>query len=378
MTGIVGNAAFLKDEYLDHLDSTRRDDVHDMLSTVSRSAQEASQLAKQMLAFARGGKYQPRSINLNDTVDEVLNLQVQDQALPTGVRIDRHTALDLWDVEADATQMSQMFLNLFTNAVEAIECMATLEDAEPVQHTITITTQNTILDQAFCQRARSIRPHPELEPGPYVCMSVRDTGCGMDEEVLSRLFEPFFSTKFQGRGLGLAAVYGIVRNHNGHILVNSNQGGGATFRVYLPAKTEQLHSAELTSPRPVPQDISGTETILVVEDDKLVLEMITKLLTRLGYSVLVANNGQEAVEIAQTFDGEIHLVLLDMGMPIMGGAQTYPLLRQARPATKVIIYSGYELDATAQALLDAGVSAFVQKPFQMSVLGAEIRKALQG
>ncbi|MBN1582761.1 MAG: response regulator [Anaerolineae bacterium] len=379
MTGVVGNAAFLKDMYLDYLNPTLRDDVQDMLNTISQSAQEASHLAKQMLAFARGGKYQPRTINLNDTIDEVLSLQVQDQALPTGIQINRHSTPDLWNVEADAAQMSQVFLNLLTNAVEAIECITKTENADCTPHAITIVTRNVMLDQDFCRRAQSIRPHPDLEPGPYVCMSIQDTGCGMSQAVLSRLFEPFFSTKFQGRGLGLAAAYGIVRNHNGHILVHSNQDCGATFEVYLPAQVDQ-HRSSISDSLPTPiatQDITGTETILVVEDDELVLKMITKLLARFGYSVLVATNGQEAVEIAQTFDGEIHLVLLDMGMPVMSGAEAYPFLRQARPGIKVIIYSGYELDATAKALLDAGVSAFIQKPFQMNALGAEIRKALQ-
>jgi CheY-like chemotaxis protein len=206
---------------------------------------------------------------------------------------------------------------------------------------------------------------------------MQDAGCGMSNEVISRLFEPFFSTKFQGRGLGLAAAYGIVRNHGGHMLVYSKQGTGSTFEVYLPAKVDQYRSI-VSSPAPVAtRDITGTETILIIEDDELVRKMMDKLLDHFGYSVLIATNGQEAIEIAQAFDGEIHLALLDMGMPVMDGAETYPLLKQARPDIKVIIYSGYELDATAQALLDAGANAFIQKPFQMNALGAEIRRVLQ-
>ena len=230
MTGVMGNAELLMADFIDQSRAVRYQDAQETLATISQSAREASRLAQQTLAFARKGKVQPRSMNLNDTIRDVLRLQVQEQTLPVNIGIEHRLALDLWEIEADTTQMSQMFINLFVNAIEA------LEGVDRAPHRITVVTDNTVLDKAFCRQAKRVPPHPDIEPGPYVCLSLQDTGQGMSEHVLSRLFEPFFSTKFQGRGLGLAAAYGIVRNHGGHILVHSQEESGSTFEIYLPAK----------------------------------------------------------------------------------------------------------------------------------------------
>lgn len=231
MTTVIGNAELLRADVSDQRGIVHAEDAHETLTNISQSAREASHLARQMLAFARRGKVQPRPMNLNDTIRDVLRLQVQERALPVDVDIERRLAPDLWDIEADTTQMSQMFVNLFVNAIEALEGVDRV-----THHKIAVTTHNAVLDEAFCQQARGVYPHPDIEPGSYVCLSLQDTGHGMSEHVLSRLFEPFFSTKFHGRGLGLAAAYGIVRNHGGHILVHSQEGSGSTFEIYLPAK----------------------------------------------------------------------------------------------------------------------------------------------
>jgi len=231
MTTVIGNAELLRADVSDQRGIVHAEDAHETLTNISQSAREASHLARQMLAFARRGKVQPRPMNLNDTIRDVLRLQVQERALPVDVDIERRLAPDLWDIEADTTQMSQMFVNLFVNAIEALEGVDRV-----THHKIAVTTHNAVLDEAFCQQARGVYPHPDIEPGYYVCLSLQDTGHGMSEHVLSRLFEPFFSTKFHGRGLGLAAAYGIVRNHGGHILVHSQEGSGSTFEIYLPAK----------------------------------------------------------------------------------------------------------------------------------------------
>jgi len=346
MVGVLGYADLLRMQY------DTEPGAMDMLNTIADSARKAGELAQQLLAFARGGKYQPKTMNLNDTVQETLRLN--ERSFPPRIRIERDIEPDLLNINADPTQMNQVVTNLCINAVEAIE----------KNGRIIITTRNIDIDAKFAAL------HPSLKAGRYVYISVEDTGCGMDKTTLSKVFEPFFSTKFQGRGLGLAAVYGIIKNHDGYISAYSEVGTGTAFKVYLPATESEAppeQKPEITTP-------SGNETILVIDDEAVVLNTAMNILESFGYHVLLAVNGQEAVDIVQNFDGEIHLALLDMGMPILGGAETFPLIKKARPDIKVIICSGYELDAAAQALLDAGADAFVQKPFRMEKLAREIRK----
>jgi signal transduction histidine kinase len=208
MTSVLGNAEMLK------MDLAGQGDALEMLSPISESARQAARLAQQMLAFARGGKYRSRTVNLNEIVQQVA--YTQEHTLPARTSMVLEANPELWDTEADPTQMGEVVLNLFTNAVEAIEGSGR----------ITITTSNHVLDEGDLA---------DLGPGRYVCLAVRDTGHGMSQEVQARIFEPFYTTKFQGRGMGLAAVYGIVENHGGHISVQSEEGQGATFEVYLPA-----------------------------------------------------------------------------------------------------------------------------------------------
>jgi len=349
MVGVLGNAELLR------LRCADRPEAEEMLDDICRAAQQAGELAQQMLAFARGGKYQPKVMNLNDTIQETLRLQ--ERSFPPRVHIERDIAPDLWNVEADPAQMGQVLMNLCINAVEAI----------PGNGRILLTTRNVELDSSWAGAS------PDLPPGRYVYLAVEDTGCGMSAKTLERVFEPFFSTKFQGRGLGLAAVYGIIKNHGGRITVYSEPGQGATFKVYLPAT-----SAEIPAwPKPESGIPSGSETLLVIDDEAIVLDATSKMLERLGYQVLCARNGEEALEIARSFEGDIHLALLDMGMPVMGGAEAWPRLKEIRPGLKVIVCSGYELDASSQALLDGGASAFLQKPFRVTALAQALRRALE-
>jgi signal transduction histidine kinase len=208
MTAVLGNAELLKIDPMDYGETMTR------LDTICQSARQAGDLAEQLVAFAQGGKYQPRRMDLNMVAQGVLHAQERDW--PSRVQVKLDLDPDAWQVNADLAQMSQVVLHLLTNAVEA------LEDGGR----ITVATRNV-----------QIRPgvYADVEPGPYLCLSMQDTGCGMDAEVQARVFEPFFTTKFQGRGMGLAAVYGIVKNHGGHISVHSEVGRGTTFTVYLPA-----------------------------------------------------------------------------------------------------------------------------------------------
>ena len=211
MVGVLGYAELLK------LDLTDRPDALEMLDTISRSAREASELALQMLTFAQGGKSRPREMDLNDIVAKAV--QAKRRSLPPGIRVECHTDPELWPIKADAMRISEVILHLLTNATEAIED----------EGLITLTTRNVEEDVPF------LLAYPDLEAGPYVCLTVQDTGCGISDENQPRVFDPFFTTKFQGRGMGLAVVYGIVENHGGRITVHSDKECGATFTVFLPA-----------------------------------------------------------------------------------------------------------------------------------------------
>ena len=350
MMSVLGYAELLK------ADLSGQSRLLEMLDTIARSAQETSNLAQQMLAFARGGGYQPRIISLNDTINEMLQLWLAHRTMPADIRLLRHLAPDLWHVGADAAQMGQILVNLLSNALEAM-----VDSGR-----ITVSTRNIMMTE----------PSRSLRLGPYICLAVQDTGSGMSEGVRSKAFEPFFSTKFQGRGLGLPAVYGIVQNHNG----GGRHPQQARARHYGDGVLARTPAARAGKARPLPRApevvATGAETILVIEDDETVRQMTQRILKRLGYQVLTARGGTEAVELAQHQDGRIHLALLDMEMPVMNGSRTYPLLTQARPGLKVIVYSGHELDVSIQALLDAGARAFINKPSDLKTLAGEVRRVL--
>jgi CheY-like chemotaxis protein len=307
-----------------------------------------------MLAFARGGKYQAQVMNLNGAVLDTLRLQ--EGSFPPQISIERYMKEDLWNINADPTQMSQVVMNLCINASEAIEGSGR----------IVIRTDNIDVDEEFAKF------HTGMKSGPYVYLSVEDTGCGMDHETVLKVFEPFFTTKFQGRGLGLAAVYGIVKNHDGYINVYSEKGIGTIFKVYIPATDESVNNIIEKKKK----CSGGTETILLIDDDDTVVEVTRRILEKYGYQVLIAKNGQEAVDYVKKYNEVIHLAILDIGMPVMDGVTAFPLLREARPDMKIIVCSGYDLDSTAMSLLDSGALSFLQKPFKIDSLCHTIRNIL--
>jgi len=350
MVGVLGGAEMLGEDLRDS------PEARDLLRTISLSAKKAGELAQQMLAFARGGKYVPVPLSLNDVLRETLRLQ--DRTFPPRVLLERDLDPELWNTVADKTQMTQVIMNLCINGVESIDGHGG----------IIMSTCNITVDEQFAEI------HPGLALGRHVCLSVEDTGRGMDAKTRARVFEPFFSSKHQGRGLGMAAVHGIIRNHGGHISVYSAQGRGTTFKVYLPATDEECPGPS----EPATEARTGAETILVIDDEQMVRDVTQLMLEQQGYRVLIASSGREALDVAEGFDGDIHLALLDMGMPVMGGSETYPELMRVRPDLKVIVCSGYGLDTAAQALLDAGASGFLQKPFQIRDLAREVRCAIDG
>jgi len=346
MQAVLGNAELLADDLRNDAQS------QELLHGIIKSAERGGSLAQQMLAYAQGGRYQARSIGLNQVVEENVRLQIR--CCPPDIRILRDLSCDLKNVIADKSQMMQVVMNLCLNAVEAIT--GTGE--------VTISTKNVRVGENDPE-------FPDLRPGEYVRLSVRDTGCGMSSEVQERMFEPFFTTKFQGRGLGLSAVYGIITNHGGHITVRSQIGQGSMFSIFLEAV-----SGEKMAAAPEKVLLTGKETILAIDDDSVVLAVIQRGLRRLGYHVLTATNGREAVDLVHEWTEGIDLAILDMEMPVMNGRQAFPELMSARPDMKLIICSGYDFSEAVEELLRAGASLYLRKPVSIDVLAAEIRKIL--
>jgi CheY-like chemotaxis protein len=264
-------------------------------------------------------------------------------------------------IEADCGQMQQVFMNLVLNAAEAIGSHDGM---------VTVRTGVQMVDPAFLR----LNPEAEgLQPGEYVFLEVHDTGCGMDEGTKAKIFDPFFSTKFTGRGLGLAAVAGIVRGHRGAILVRSTPGKGSSFTVLFPSGRNPADQLPAPAPRAA---LLGSGVVLVVDDEAVVREMAKKVLERHGYTVLMADSGTAAIDVFRRHPAGIALVLLDLSMPNMNGEETLPELRKIRPETKVIVSSGYSEAETMALFRGQQVSGFVQKPYTSTGLAEKVKLAL--
>lgn len=324
------------------------------LGRIEDSSEKVSHLAERLLGIIQGKARPPRSVNLNPLVSHAL--QFEEQECQGKLRVKRYVDPDLWPIMADPSQLATVVLHLTLNAYEAA-------GADGRVH---ILTQNIAIDD---EAALPLR----LKPGRYVLLSVEDNGEGLSPEALSRAFEPGFSPNGDGRDNGLALAYRIVKDHKGFIAIRSEPGIGTTLDVYWPAADTAAEAAAAESPRGA---LTGAETILAIDDEPMMLEVVRQSLSTLGYTVLCAQDGRQALDIAEAHGGPIHLALLDMAMPIMGGAETYPLLLKVRPDIKIIIMSGYDLGTLAQALEGAGVSGVLQKPFRVEKLAATIRHAL--
>ena len=332
-----------------------------MLSAIENASEQAADLTRQMLAYARGGKYQPELIELKKVLNEVIRLKQWNVSENIEFKLQCD---EVWNIEADITQIQQILMALLSNSIEAI--------GTSKKGSIFVTAEN--IETSFAS-GEDVSVLETLDPGSYVKIRIQDNGSGMDEETRSRVFEPFFSTKFQGRGMGLAAVYGIVKNHGGHIVANDISVQGAMFTIYLPAIRNILDPAIEVNLNYTSGN-GGHVTVMLVDDDEPVLSIIQQLLNQHGYRTLTASNGQEAVDLAKSYAGKIDLALLDMAMPVMGGEEAYPLLKSARPDLKVIICSGYELDEKMKKTLKNGADAFIQKPFHFERMISEIEKIL--
>jgi signal transduction histidine kinase/ActR/RegA family two-component response regulator len=327
------------------------------LRQIKMAAERAAALTSQLRLFARQAKGERRSLQFNSVVGETRDLL--ERSISKEIAIELRLEPELWMVEADPSQIGQVLMNLCLNAC----------DAMPDGGTLTLETRNVTLDEEY---ARMVL---EAQPGRYVRLSVSDTGCGMGPEVQARLFEPFFTTKEvgEGTGLGLAMVYGIVRGHDGFIQVYSQEGQGSTFYVYLPAverveeKREKVEELELPT---------GTETILFVDDEEMVRALGQAVLGRCGYTVLMAEDGVQALEVYQAHQGEIALVVLDVVMPQMGGRECLQRLRELDPQVKVLISTGHTAKGLAKELMAEGALEVVEKPFQIQDFATAVRKTM--
>lgn len=353
LTAIMGYTAMAADTLPpDHA-------AHPDLEGIQKTAQRAANLTRQLLAFARRQIIEPRVLNLNDLI---LNVEkMLRRLISEDIKLTALLAPDLAPLKADPGQLEQILLNLVVNA----------RDAMPNGGELIIETANVSLDHDYARR------HAEVTPGEYVLLAVSDTGIGMTEEVKARLFEPFFTTKEVGKGtgLGLATCFGIVKQNEGHIRAYSEVGVGTTFKIYLP----QVEGVATPLVRPEPIDIlaQGTETILLAEDEITVRDLAAQSLRQQGYTVLEATDGLEALELAQSQpQNEIHLLLTDMIMPRLGGANLAEQLRATRPQLKVLFMSGYTDSTIIRYGLPQTGSAFLQKPFSPRRLIRKVREVL--
>ncbi len=328
---------------------------YEMLKTIEKQVQSGSKLTLQLLGYARKGKYEVKPIDLNQLVEET---SVAFGRTKKNITLHRELAEDLLACEADQGQIEQVLMNLFVNAADAMP-----EGGDLFLKTINATHKDI--------KSRLYDPIP----GGYVLVSVTDTGTGMDSKTMGRIFDPFFTTKELGRGtgLGLATVYGIVKGHGGYIEVESAKSHGSTFKVYLPASEKKVKKImETTGPI-----LKAMGTILFVDDEKVILEVGEKFLKVLGYKVLIAQSGMEAIEVFKKHRGSIDLVLLDMIMPNIGGGEVYDRLKEISPEVKVLLASGYSIDGEATKILERGCNGFIQKPFDIMQLSRSIRAILK-
>jgi PAS domain S-box-containing protein len=354
LTGILGNADLALAE-LSPLAPAR-----ESLEAIETGARRAADLCRQLLAYSGKGRFLVQPLDVMELVQEMGHLL--SVSISKKVVLKYHFAENLPAVEADATQMRQTIMNLILNASEAIG------DRSGV---ISVTTGLAYCDPEYlktCFVADGIRP------GDFVYVEVADTGRGMDKATQDRIFDPFFTTKFTGRGLGLAAVLGIVRGHKGAIKVYSEVSRGSTFKLLFPAAQAQAH--EIANTAPSARTWKGHGQVLVVDDEETVRTLTRRMLERVGFTVLTAEDGRQAVEIFQRGSAEVDLVILDLTMPHLDGEACFRELRMINPAVKVILSSGYNEQDVVNLFAGKGLAGFIQKPYTNDELIAKVRDVL--
>ncbi len=349
LMGIMGNASLMVSE----TDSAHPN--YEKLKNIEKLVDSGSKLTQQLLGYAREGRYEIIPLNLNQLMKETSDTF---RATKKEIRVHRELAENLFPIDADQGQIEQVLLNLYVNAADAMPGGGDL-----FLKTINVTDKD--------MKGRPYRP----KPGNYVLLTVRDTGTGMDKRTTERVFDPFFSTKGLGKGtgLGLASVYGIIKAHGGYIDVESKKGSGTTFKIYLPGAEKKVEMVAKSAR----QIIKGSETVLLVDDEPMVLEVGINMLKKLGYTVLEAKGGREAVKVYKANKDKIDLVILDMVMPDRGGGETYDQMKEIDPTVTVLLSSGYSIDGQATEILERGCNGFIQKPFTIKELSGRIREILE-
>ena len=349
LTGIQGNVSLM---FLD-IDTTHPH--YERLKSIKKQVHSGARLTSQLLGYARKGKYEVKPVDLNHLVQETSESFGR---MRKDISIHRQLKEELFTIEADPGQIEQVLWNLFVNAA----------DAMPGGGDLILKTDHVTHED---MKGKLYDP----KPGNYVLLAVTDTGAGMSKDTMERIFDPFFTTKEMGRGtgLGLASVYGIVKGHAGYIEVESEKSVGTTFSIFLPSSKKKVQKVV----KAAQEVIEGTETVLLIDDEEVILEVGKHLLEAMGYRVLTARDGKEAVEIYKDNRDKIDLVILDMVMPHMGGGEAYDKMKEISPNVKVVLSSGYSIESQAKEILARGCDAFIQKPFGIRELSQKIRGVLQ-
>ena len=351
LMGIQGNASLM---------ALKTDAGHpnsEKIKNIETYVENGTELTRQLLGFARRGKYHVIATDVNDVIDKSAAMFGRTKK---EIRVRMDLMPDIWTAEVDRGQIEQALLNLYVNAWQAM----------PRGGDLYLKTENVILDAEFVNN----KPY-KVEAGDYIKITVTDTGIGIDKETQERIFEPFFTTKEMGRGtgLGLASVYGVIKNHGGYINVYSEIDQGTTFSIYLPASRKKIQK-EIE--KAVPTVAMGTGTILLIDDEEMIIKVGVELLQELGYEVLSARSGQEAIELYQKNADKIDLVIMDMIMPGMGGGETFDRLKKINRNIKVLLSSGYSINGQASKILERGCDGFIQKPFNLIQLSDKIHEII--
>jgi PAS domain S-box-containing protein len=351
LSGVLGYASLLRNKI------DPEDPLYRYVSTIEQSAIKASKLTQQLLTFGRATKYQVRPVNINPALEE--SLHILERTITRKIQIEKDISPNLWTVEADISQIEQVVLNLCINA----------RDAMPDGGTLTISSKNCYVGD------EESRGHVGLEKGNYVKISISDTGTGIPEDIRNRIFDPFFSSKEKGTGLGLSVVYGIVKNHGGFVHVESRLGKGTTFDIFLPMSGRM---EEINQTRAESAASGGHETVLLVDDEEMIRDLGQDILNDEGYTVLLAADGVEAVEMYKKHGDKINLIILDMLMPKMDGVETYRRIKEMNPSSKILISSGYMHNNRGYADFREGIDGIVKKPYKTEELTRKVRQILDG
>ncbi len=351
LMGIQGNVSLML------LETDPNHPNYKRLKNIEKSIDSGSKLTSQLLGYTREGRYEVKPISLNQVVKEASDTF---DATKKEIRVHQELSEDLFGINADQGQIKQVLLDLYVNAADAMP-----RGGDLFLKTINVTHKDI-----------TGKPY-RVNPGRYVLLTIVDTGVGMDKTTMDRIFDPFFTTKglSKATGLGLASVYGIVKAHGGYIDVDSKKGHGTTFSIYLPSYEKEVVEEKDLSPKV----LKGKETVLLVDDDDMIVDVSNEMLSKMGYDVLIARGGKEAIEIiskAHNLPSAPDLVILDMIMPEMGGGETFDRMKEIDTEIKVLLSSGYSIDGQAKEILNRGCSGFIQKPFSMKELSVRIREIL--